>query len=116
MAGGIIGGIAGIGVGFGGAALISAIAPTQYATVGQPPGSAAPGGAETVGGPAGGTSFHQLTPAATHPVPVHLSASVTMSVILLAVALAVIGGLLAGSFGGWRAARLRPAAALARVG
>ena len=35
--------------------------------------------------------------------------------ILLAVLLAVAGGLLAGSFGGWRAARLRPAAALTRV-
>ena len=29
--------------------------------------------------------------------------------------LAVAGGLLAGMFGGWRAARLRPAAALAKV-
>jgi hypothetical protein len=35
--------------------------------------------------------------------------------IVAAVALAVGGGLLAGSLGGWRAARLRPAAALARV-
>jgi putative ABC transport system permease protein len=31
------------------------------------------------------------------------------------VLLAVAGGLLAGAFGGWRAAQLRPAAALARV-
>jgi len=33
----------------------------------------------------------------------------------LAVVLAILGGLIAGSFGGWRAVRLRPAAALARV-
>jgi ABC-type antimicrobial peptide transport system permease subunit len=46
---------------------------------------------------------------------VSLTAPVTVSVILLAVGLAVAGGLVAGSFGGWRAARLRPAAALARV-
>ena len=32
------------------------------------------------------------------------------------VLLAVAGGMIAGSFGGWRAARLRPAAALSRVG
>jgi putative ABC transport system permease protein len=38
-----------------------------------------------------------------------------MSVIGLAVLLAIVGGVLAGSFGGWRAARLRPAAALARI-
>ena len=44
-----------------------------------------------------------------------LTAPVTLSVIGLAVLLALAGGLIAGSFGGWRAARLRPAAALARV-
>jgi ABC-type antimicrobial peptide transport system permease subunit len=41
---------------------------------------------------------------------------VSTEVILLAVLLAVVGGLLAGMFGGWRAARLRPAAALRQVG
>jgi ABC-type antimicrobial peptide transport system permease subunit len=46
---------------------------------------------------------------------VNLTAPVTLGVILLAVLLAVAGGLIAGSFGGWRAARLRPAAALAKV-
>ncbi len=46
---------------------------------------------------------------------VHLSAPVTLSAVLLAVVLAIAGGLIAGSFGGWRAARLRPAAALSRV-
>ena len=46
---------------------------------------------------------------------VHLSAAVSANVILLAVVLAVAGGLIAGIFGGWRAARLRPADALAKV-
>ncbi len=50
-----------------------------------------------------------------HSVSVTLTAPVTLSVIVLAVLLALAGGLVAGSFGGWRAARLRPAAALARV-
>jgi len=40
---------------------------------------------------------------------------VTVAAIALAVLLAVAGGLVAGSFGGWRAARLRPAEALTRV-
>jgi ABC-type antimicrobial peptide transport system permease subunit len=40
---------------------------------------------------------------------------VTIGVIVLAVVLAVAGGVIAGSFGGWRAARLRPAEALAKV-
>jgi len=56
-------------------------------------------------------------PGASHAtIAVPMSASVTVAAIILAVLLAVAGGLLAGSFGGWRAARLRPAAALARVG
>ena len=48
-------------------------------------------------------------------VSVHLSAQVTVTAIILAVGLAVLGGLIAGGFGGWRAARLRPAAALSKV-
>ena len=47
---------------------------------------------------------------------VHLLASVTAEIIVLAVVLAVAGGIIAGMFGGWRAARLRPAAALSKVG
>jgi hypothetical protein len=56
-------------------------------------------------------------PAASHTsiIAVPMSASVTIGAIVLAVLLAIAGGLLAGSFGGWRAARLRLAAALARV-
>jgi putative ABC transport system permease protein len=53
--------------------------------------------------------------AASHTVLVPLHASVTAQVILLAVLLAVVGGLLAGAFGSWRISQLRPAAALARV-
>ena len=45
----------------------------------------------------------------------HLTAPVTLGVVGLAVLLAVLGGLIAGTFGGWRAVRLRPAAALSRV-
>jgi ABC-type antimicrobial peptide transport system permease subunit len=48
-------------------------------------------------------------------VAVHLAAAVSGNVILLAVVLAIAGGLIAGIFGGWRAARLRPADALSKV-
>ena len=51
----------------------------------------------------------------TADVTVHLNAQVTLAAVALAVVLAIAGGLIAGGFGGWRAARLRPADALARV-
>jgi putative ABC transport system permease protein len=44
-----------------------------------------------------------------------LHPSITGSVIVLAVVLALAGGLLAGSFGSWRIARLRPVDALSQV-
>ena len=59
-----------------------------------------------------------LLPAASHAastVSVHLTAPVTLTAVLAAVVLAILGGLIAGSFGGWRAARLRPAAALSKI-
>jgi len=62
-----------------------------------------------------GADAAQALTGAGHSVSVTLNAPVTASIIGLAVLLALAGGLIAGSFGGWRAARLRPAAALARV-
>jgi putative ABC transport system permease protein len=53
--------------------------------------------------------------AQAHTVSVPLHPSVTTGVIILAIVLAVTGGLLAGSLGSWRIARLRPADALSRV-
>jgi hypothetical protein len=44
-----------------------------------------------------------------------LHPSITFEVIALAVALALLGGLLAGALASWRIARLRPADALGRV-
>jgi ABC-type lipoprotein release transport system permease subunit len=52
---------------------------------------------------------------AASTVTVELGAPVSVQLAFLAVGLAVAGGLLAGAFGGWRAARLRPADALRRV-
>jgi putative ABC transport system permease protein len=112
---GIIGGLAGVGLGFAGVAIIDKIAPRLSASV--PSASGAFGTPQTVTGPGGVSSGSVIgAPAVSHTtISVPMSASVTISAIVLAVLLAVAGGLLAGSFGGWRAARLRPAAALARV-
>jgi putative ABC transport system permease protein len=111
---GIIGGLFGVGLGFAGVAIIDKIAPVLSATV--PSASGAFGTPQTVTGPGGAVSGSTIGGSAPHTtISVPMSASVTIGAIVLAVLLAVAGGLLAGSFGGWRAARLRPAAALARV-
>jgi ABC-type antimicrobial peptide transport system permease subunit len=122
---GIVGGMVGVGLGFLGAALVGQFAPTLTASVGPSTGSATPGGARTFGGGGfGGGGFGGGAPGggaarflrnAAQTVDVHLTAPVTAGAIVAAVLLAIAGGLIAGGFGGWRAARLRPAAALARV-
>ncbi len=133
---GIVGGAVGVGLGFLGATLVGHLSKPLTASVGQTTGSATPGGAQTFtgggggfpgggtgggggfpgGGTGGGRPFgFRNAASAVHPVTVHLTAPVTVDAILAAVVLAIAGGLIAGAFGGWRAARLRPAAALARV-
>jgi putative ABC transport system permease protein len=128
---GIIGGVLGVVLGFAGIGLVDKLAPSLQASVGPTTGSATPGGARQFGGFGGGAGyggggagfggggggfggFRRAAPA-SHTVAVHLTAPVTVGVIILAVVLAIAGGVIAGSFGGWRAARLRPAAALAKV-
>jgi ABC-type lipoprotein release transport system permease subunit len=123
---GVVGGIVGVGLGFLGATLVSRLSHPLSASIGPTTGSATPGGARAFGGGApggggfgggapGGGGFRRLAADASHTVTVHLTAPVTLGVIVLAVVLAIAGGLIAGTFGGWRAARLRPADALARV-
>jgi putative ABC transport system permease protein len=108
---GLVGAIAGIAVGFAGAALVEALAPPLAATVSENPGSPP---AQNVTFSASG-AHHFTAQGAQHTVPVHLSAPVTFDAIGLAVLLALLGALIAGSVGAWRAARLRPAQALANV-
>jgi putative ABC transport system permease protein len=108
---GIAGAVAGTGLGFAGVAIIAAIAPRLSATVGGGNGlqASAPSGALN-----GGEQFADGG-SVSHVVSVPLHPSVTAGVIILAVVLAVAGGLLAGVLGSWRIAGLRPADALARV-
>jgi ABC-type antimicrobial peptide transport system permease subunit len=101
LAQGALGGVLGAVFGVAGAALVSAFAPTLEATVAQ--------AAQTGPIPFG---QGQVTSGSTH---VALNAPVDAGLIVLAMALALLGGLVAGAIGGTRAARLRPAEALRSV-
>lgn len=104
---GLMGGVLGIAVGLAGAYAVTAVSPTLTAQLGSTGG----GGGGMGGGPMGGPG--RQTAAKT--LDIALTAPVSLSTILVAVGLAVAGGLIAGAFGGWRASRLRPADALRRV-
>jgi putative ABC transport system permease protein len=101
---GVLGAALGIGLGYAGAAIINAIAPSLSATLTQ------------------ATGLHMMTPdgavdpTSSHTVSVPMIASVGGTAIIVAVALALAGGLVAGVFGSWRIGRLRPADALSKVG
>jgi putative ABC transport system permease protein len=113
---GLVGGAIGVGLGVAGAAIITKVAPTLSATLATP-------GAQhffsSVAGPGGVSSGNAAGPpgsgSASHTVLVPMSAPVSLAVIAAAVVLALAAGLIAGTFGSWRIAQLRPAAALARV-
>ncbi|MGW3146536.1 MULTISPECIES: ABC transporter permease [Streptomyces] len=108
---GLAGGALGIALGLAGAYVVTAISPSLQAQLGGGTGGGfgGPGG----GGPGGGFAGPGRQAAKT--LEVALTAPVSVTTILLAVGLAVAGGLIAGAFGGWRASRLRPADALRRV-
>lgn len=97
---GVIGGGLGVGIGYAVAAVVQAVAPPLTATAG-------------TGSQAGGLA--RSAASAAHTVSVHLTAPVTLGAVGLALLLAILGGLVAGAFGSWRAVRLRPAAALSRL-
>jgi putative ABC transport system permease protein len=129
---GIIGGIVGVVLGFLGAQLVDHFSGSLSASLGTSTGTATPGGAArfgaggsgfggggfpttAAGSTGGGGGFTRGLGNTASTVAVHLTAPVTLTAILLAVGLAVLGGLIAGAFGGWRAARLRPADALSKI-
>jgi len=99
---GIAGGVLGLLLGVVAAEAISAVAPSLTASI-----------ADSTGGPGGfpgGRGF-----GAAQTVLVHLTAPLQSGTIVVALLLALAGGLIAGGFGAWRAARLRPADALRSV-
>lgn len=110
LAQGALGGVLGAAIGVGAAALITAIGPELQATVAEAAqGGGGPGGG---GGPAG--AFGQGAVQAGSEL-IELTAPVDAPLLLLAIGLALLGGLVAGSVGGLRAARLRPADALRHI-
>ena len=111
---GVLGGVLGALIGIGGAALVTALAPTLEATVAAPQRAAGGPGA----GPGGGAVFGlgRAGDAITSGTEkIALSAPVDVGLIALAIGLALLGGLIAGSAGGLRASRLRPADALRHI-
>lgn len=110
---GLIGGALGIGLGYLGAFIIDKVAPALTAAPSTNDASNTAGGFG--GGGAGGGGGFASREAAANDITVHLTAPVGVGILLIAVALAVLGGLIAGGLGGWRASSLRPADALAKV-
>jgi ABC-type antimicrobial peptide transport system permease subunit len=102
---GIIGGIVGVGIGVLVCVVIGAIGPGLSVT----------STGLAVGASSAGSIVHQSTSGTVASV-VHLTAPIHPTTILLALAGAIVGGLLAGAAGGWRAARLAPATALRDLG
>ena len=118
----LLGGALGVALGLVGILVVNLVAPTVSGSA----STVVAGPTGTLGGPAGGAgdtitggmgappafAENAVTAGGTE---IALQAPVTLSIILLAVGLAVLGGLIAGALGGWRAARLRPAEALRSV-
>ncbi len=109
---GVAGGIAGIVLGVVATRLIAHFTPALQATVGNLGAPSFAGGGP--GGSSGGP-FGDVARQLSHTVTVSLHTPISPSLLALALALAIGGGLVAGAFGGWRAARLSPADALRRV-
>jgi ABC-type antimicrobial peptide transport system permease subunit len=98
---GVIGGVLGIGVGFLIAGVIGAVGPGLTVT--------------STGLSVGASTLSNSTTSTLSTV-VHLTAPIHLTTVLIGLACAIGGGLLTGAIGGWRAARMAPAAALRTVG
>ncbi len=118
------GAIIGLAIGVVGIFVVNTIAPTLSASVVSPGrfGGAAPGGPGGPGvpgfqPPAGGftgrgTGFGR---AAENATTLKLHIGMNVSTLILGVLIAILGGLIAGAYGSWKASRLSPAVALRSV-
>ena len=100
---GLVAGALGIGLGFVASQAVSMFSPTLQATA---VGVAGFGGSSLSG------LFGQSTSVASTSATIHLTAPIHASTLGVGVALAILGGLIAGGVGAARAARLSPAEAL----
>lgn len=103
---GLLGGVLGVGVGALVSVAVERLSPTLSATSAGIPGIAS----SSLSG-----LFGQATAAAS-TTEVQLSAPLRPTTLLVGIGLALLGGVLAGLVGGWRAARLAPAVALRDLG
>jgi ABC-type antimicrobial peptide transport system permease subunit len=102
---GILGGVLGVGIGLIISAIVGGVGPGLSVT--------------TTGLNVGASSVSSLigqSTTATSQTIVHLTSPVHIGTVLVALGGAIVGGLLAGVIGGWRAARLAPAVALRDLG
>jgi putative ABC transport system permease protein len=103
---GLLGGVLGIAIGLAATLAISALAPTLKATV-------APAAQSVFG--FGGGAFARSASGTAASEAVKLTPAVSITLVAVAVGLAVLGGLVSGAVGGLRASRLRPADALRHI-
>jgi len=108
---GLVGALAGVGLGLGVDAAVAHLSPALTAGNIATPGQGASQLAQFFG-----TVGQQAALARTATRSVTITPPVHIDVLLLGAALALLGGLLAGGVGGWRAARLQPADALRDLG
>ena len=106
---GLLGGAIGVCLGLMGAAAIAAFSPSLNATVS---GAAEQAGGFFGGGRPGPFGQGNVEEQATE---VALGAPISVTLVLAAVGLALLGGLIAGAVGSLRASRLRPADALRHI-
>ncbi len=117
----LLGGALGVVIGLVGILIVNLVAPTvsgSASTATGPGGGFAPpsgGTGDVITGGMGTPPGFAEAASTSGGTEIALQAPVTLSMILLAVGLSVLGGLVAGALGGWRAARLRPAEALRSV-
>jgi putative ABC transport system permease protein len=108
---GLLGGAIGVLLGLAGAAAIAAFSPSLSATV----SDAAQQAGGFFGGPGGGPGPFGQGNVEAQATDVALGAPVSVTLVVAAVGLAVLGGLIAGAVGSLRASRLRPADALRHI-
>ncbi len=102
---GLIGGVLGVAIGVAGIAILNAVGWTLKASVAQP---------ASAGGPFGFGALSQTAINAGSTI-VKITAKASVELVIAAVVLALLASLIAGTIASFRAARLRPAAALRTI-
>ena len=110
---GLIGGAIGAIVGIAAIVIVNLISPTLSTGGTMAGGAGGAGGAARSATAGGAPGAAQAISSAATDISLHIP--FTGGIVLIAVGLAVLGGLIAGAFGGWRAVRLRPAEAFRSV-